>query len=153
MEQEAAKGAALALLQRKTVGVLATASRDTQPHASPIYYVCDERFNLYFFTALRSRKRIAVGENYRAAFTVFDEAELKTVQLEGVVSEIANMDEATPQVLELVKILTAHNTQYAPITRMDPEKEVLMWFEPKWVRLSVFSAENREDLVTEIALA
>ena len=57
---------ALAFLRSHNTGVLATCGKDGEPHASAIFYVADEKFNIHFLTLFNSRKYKALKENFNA---------------------------------------------------------------------------------------
>src|ERR1700690_225087 len=115
MDQASARAAALAFLKSHSAGVLASATQEGQPHASAVYYVCDENFNIYFLTLLNSRKRAAMSANPRVAFTVGAQENPQTIQIEGIATELQHDDTLSTHVADLVKVLTSSSTYYAPI--------------------------------------
>ncbi len=149
----ALRAAALAFLKSHTAGVLATVSKEHQPHASAVYFVADEAFNIYFLTKVDSRKTAAIHAHPQVAFTVGRLDIPQTLQIEGVASEVQNDAEKSAHVPELMKTLMDNNPYYEPLAKMD-SAVVLMWLEPKWIRWGDFSAPgaSNEAVFTEIPL-
>ncbi len=152
---EAMKSEALAFLKSHKAGILATVSSDGKPHASAVYYVADENFNIYFLTLFSSRKYQAIQSNPAVAFTVGTLDVPQSLQIEGVASEIRHEDEKKAHISDLVQVLTSNSRYYAPITKLDPSEVVMIWVQPKWVRWGDFSsgAAGSENVFTEIPLA
>jgi nitroimidazol reductase NimA-like FMN-containing flavoprotein (pyridoxamine 5'-phosphate oxidase superfamily) len=151
-EIEKASAEALAFLRAHKAGVVATLSREGHPHASAVYYVCDDKFSIYFLTLASSRKYAAALANPWAAFVVGTQDIPQTLQIEGPISEVRPGDEARHQVAELMKVLTSNSTYYAPITKLDPADTVLMWIQPKWIRWADYSSplSGNKNIFTEI---
>ncbi len=149
-----ARTQALEFLKGHTAGVLATVSRDGSPHASAVFYVADDSFNIYFLTKMDSRKYTAISAHPQVAFTVGRLDVPQTLQIEGVASEIQDKGEITQRAPELMKTLEENNPQYIPLAKMD-STVVLMWIQPKWVRWGDFSAAGggNASVFTEIPLA
>jgi len=155
MDDTSARSEALAFLKSHSAGVLATASLEGQPHASAVYYVCDDAFDIYFLTLLSSRKRAAIGANPRVAFTVGSQDVPQTLQIEGMASEMQHEDDLSAHVADLVKVLTSNSTYYAPITKLDPSTVVLMHIKPTWIRWADYTSpvNGSKNVFTEIPLA
>lgn len=147
------KEEALAFLKQRTTGVLATVEGG-KPHASTVFYVCDDDFNIYFVTLFASRKFQAVRGNPVVAFTVSDRDVPQTVQIEGVAAELTHNDEKRAHMADLVKVLTANSRYYAPLTRLDPSEIVMLWIKPSWVRWGDFASavSGNEHIFSEISL-
>lgn len=154
MDVSSARTDALAFLKTHTAGVLASVGIDSRPHASAVFYVSDESFNIYFLTKLNSRKYKAIQENPAVAFTIGRLDVPRTLQIEGMASELQSTDAKTAHVPDLMKTLTENNPLYVPLMKIDSEP-VLMWIEPKWVRWGDFSAPGigNESIFTEIPLS
>ena len=142
MDESAARTGALAFMKGHSAGVLATASLDGHPHASAVYYVCDDNFNIYFITLINSRKRAAMSENPQVAFTVGSQDMPQTVQVEGVAVELQNKDEMSEHVADLTKVLTSNRRYYAPITLLDPSTVILVWIKPTWIRWADYTSAD-----------
>ncbi len=151
---EVARADALAFLKSHTAGVLATVSKDHMPHASAVFYVADDAFNIYFVTKVDSRKAVAIREHPQVAFTIGRLDVPQTLQIEGVASEVSEGDEMAQRIPDLMKTLEENNPHYIPIAKMD-SKVVLMWLEPKWIRWADFSAggAGNDAVFTEIPVS
>ena len=130
---------ALAFLKSHNAGVLATVSSENNAHASIIYYIADDNFNVYFFTKIHSRKHDAILAHPQVAFTIGREDVPQTLQIEGIAAELRNDVDKAAKIPELMKALEKTNQMYIPIAKMDAEP-VVMWLQPKWVRWGDFSA-------------
>ncbi len=134
LDSETKRATALAFLKDHTAGVLATVSREGKPHASIVYYTCDDSFSIYFLTLMSSRKYQALQANPWGAFVVGNQDAPQTLQIEGPVVELKQNDEMGKHLPELVQRLTSNATYFAPLTKMDPSSIVVMWLEGKWIR-------------------
>ncbi len=153
-EITAARTEALSFLKTHTAGVLASISRDDKPHASAVYYVADDSFNIYFLTKLNSRKYAAIQAHPDVAFTVGRLDVPQTLQIEGVAIELRSEEEKAAHGPDLMKALVDNNPVYIPIAKMDDSEVVIMWLQPKWVRWGDFSAHGlgNKNVFTEIPL-
>ena len=136
-------------------GVLATTSESGQPHASAVYYVCDDDFNIYFFTLLNSRKRAAMSQNPKVAFTVGAQDVPQTMQIEGVAVELRDTEELSAHVEALTEVLTSNSTYYAPIMLLDRSELILVWIKPSWIRWADYTSADagNKNVLFEIPLA
>ncbi len=150
----ALRASALEFLKSHTAGVIATVAKDYTPHASAVFYVADDQFNVYFLTKVGSRKHAAISAHPQAAFTVGRLDIPQTLQIEGMASEIQSDEEKAQYVPELMKTLMENNPHYIPVAKMD-SAVVLMWLRPTWVRWADFSAlgAGNEAVFTEIPLS
>ena len=149
----AARSAALAFLKANRAGVIATVSSEGTPHASVVYYVTDESFNIYFVTKIDSRKYASIKANPPVAVTVGHLDVPQTLQIEGIAVELTGQEDKNEHVPALMEMLSKNNPSFLPIAKMDSEV-VVMWIEPKWVRWGDFSVEaiGNEHMFTEIPL-
>ncbi len=121
-----------------SAGVIATVSAEGKPHASAVFYVADDSFNIYFLTKLHSRKYEAIQANPAVAFTVGRLDVPQTIQIEGVCTELRSKEDQDKHVPDLLDTLMKNNPQYVPIAKMDDDV-VIMWIQPKWIRWGDFS--------------
>ena len=151
---DSARATALDFLKKHTAGVLATVSKEYVPHASAVFYVADDSFNIYFLTKTDSRKYRAISAHPQVAFTVGRLDVPQTVQIEGVASEVQNDGEMAQHIPELMKTLEENNPYYIPVAKLD-SKLALMWLQPKWIRWGDFSIAGigNDTLFTEIPLS
>ena len=153
MTNDEVREVALEFLKKNKVGVLATISPEGGPHASLIYYVCDDSFNIYFSTLESTRKFDAISHNPRAAFTVATVDIPQTLQIEGDASEITGEEKIKDKLSNLIEILESNNTYYWPITKMGALRVVLMKLTPTWVRWGNFALQQEEDVFNSITIA
>ncbi len=148
MDEERARKDALAFLLRHKTGVLATVTEEGEPHASMVYYTADQDFNVYFLTLVSTRKFRALQMQPRVAFTVSSLEVPQTLQIEGNAMDISLDVEASVKKDELLTMLNANPWFPAPITRLDPAMEVVVWIRPLWVRWADYAfAEKGTDHV------
>lgn len=150
-QASAARDAALTFIRSINAGVLATAGHDNLPHATVIHFVCDDTFNIFFVTKKESRKYKAIQAHPQVAFVVGSVEIPRSLQIEGVASEVVHDDAKQVHATELMNVLATHVPGYVPVGKMDGEL-ALMWIQPKVVRWSDFSkpAVGIENLQTEI---
>lgn len=111
----------LNFLESHEVGVLSTVERTGAVSGAVVYYTMMDDYP-YFITKENSRKADNILNNQHVAFTVFDEAKLQTIQLQGIVEQIHSD-------AHKLEILTAivHPRTYAdgshkpPILRIGPD--------------------------------
>jgi nitroimidazol reductase NimA-like FMN-containing flavoprotein (pyridoxamine 5'-phosphate oxidase superfamily) len=151
MDVDTARKSALEFIKGHHAGVIATAGHDNQPHASAVYYVADEHFNVYFLTKVNSRKYNAIQAHPQVAFTIGRLDVPQTLQIEGVASELRSDEAKQAHIPDLMDMLEKTNPYYVPIAKMDSEV-VLIWIQPKWIRWGDFAVEGIGDdqLFTEI---
>ena len=133
-EESRARTDALAFLKRNRTGILATVSKEWQPHASAVHYIADDDFNIYFLTLVSSRKFAALAAHPEVAFTVLSEEVPQTLQLEGTAMDISHSEEAAAKKDELFEILNKNLFFYPPISKLDPTESAIIWFKPNWIR-------------------
>jgi nitroimidazol reductase NimA-like FMN-containing flavoprotein (pyridoxamine 5'-phosphate oxidase superfamily) len=144
---------ALQFLKAHTAGVLATV-QDGKPHASAVYYVADENFNIYFLTLLSSRKFQSLKGNPSVAFVVGAQDVPQTLQIEGTATELTHDDDKQAHIAELTQALTSNPHYYAPLTQLDQSDVVMVWIKPSWVRWGDYAAaqSGTANVLTEIPL-
>lgn len=82
---------AMDFLQKHELGVLSTIERTGSISGAVIYYtMIDEK--PYFMTKLESRKASNILGNQHIALTVYDEDSVQTVQLQGIVELISDLE-------------------------------------------------------------
>jgi len=144
---------ALDFLKTHNAGVIATASLDGQPHASAIYYVADDKFNVYFMTLFNTRKFGFLKGNPKVAFTVGTADTPQTLQIEGTAEELKQEEDVHAHIADLVQALTSNTRYYAPITQLPRSESVIFWVRPTWVRWADYTAGKAgENVLTEIPL-
>jgi general stress protein 26 len=153
-DMAAIRADALTFLKANRAGVIATVSPEGKPHESVVYYVTDDRFNIYFLTKIDSRKYTSIKANPAVAYTIGQLDTPKTLQIEGVAAEMMSNEDKKAHVPDIMEMLSKNNPSYLPIAKMDSEV-VLMWIEPKWIRWADFSvpAIGNENVFTDIPLS
>jgi len=146
---------ALAFLRGNSAGVLATCGKDNQPHASVVFYVADENFNVHFLTLFNSRKCKSIAENPKVAFTVGRRDTPQTIQIEGVAEEAQHKEGQSAEADKLINVLTQGGSHfYAPLVKLDRAKILLVWIRPTWIRWADYSPMDKtgtKSVWTEIA--
>lgn len=111
---------AITFLKAHEVGVLSTIERTGALSGAPVYYVIYDG-HLHCITKEDSKKADNILGNQHVAFTVFDEAHLQTVQIQGIVEQVHS---ETDKIAILSSIM--HSRTYAdgshkpPILRIGP---------------------------------
>jgi general stress protein 26 len=130
---------ALAFLKRHKTGVIATTPGENSVQASMIYYVADEKFNVYFLTQTNSRKFKALEAHPQVAFTVSTMETPQTLQIEGMAVDLSLDVEAAEKKDELFAVLNSNPWFYTPIAKLDPAESALVWIRPTWIRWADFA--------------
>lgn len=141
-DMDRARKDALAFLKRHRTGVLATSPHAGGVHASMVYYMADDAFNVYFLTLVNSRKFKALQEHPQVAFTVATPDVPQTLQIEGMAADITLDEDAAKKKDELFQVLNTNPWFYAPISRLDPAETVVVWIRPTWVRWADYAFEE-----------
>ena len=86
-----------AFLQKRTTLSIATVDREGRPQAADLFYVSDDRLNLYFVSGEKSRHAMNLSRVSRAAVTVhndtWDWRDIQGEQIEGEARAISDPDE------------------------------------------------------------
>jgi general stress protein 26 len=141
-EMDRARKDALAFLKAHKTGVLATSPHEGGVHASMVYYIADDAFNVYFLTLVNSRKFKALKEHPQIAFTVATPDVPQTLQMEGMATDITLDEDASKKKDELFQVLNSNPWFYAPITKLDPSETVIVWIRPTWIRWADYAFEQ-----------
>ncbi len=132
----------------QNVGVISTTTSD-KPQAAVIYFVYDEHLNIYFATRKASRKYKNISVNPNAAFVIYNQKLLKTVQIEGVVSVVENPSEQGVHYSQLVE-LAAHNNPLPPIDQLGESEIMFLKLTPTWARVGNFEITRTGDVFEEV---
>lgn len=97
---------ALAFLKKHQVGTVATAGADGKPHASPVYYIAEEDFSIYFPTSHNTEKFKSLVLNPHIAFSVGTGPEYTVVSIEGRAQAVGE-DEREEVLAKLQKLVDA----------------------------------------------
>lgn len=145
MTTDDTRARALEFLKSHRTGVLATVSRSGQPQASPVHYIVDDDFNVYFATQMRSRKYEALAAHPRVAFSVGEQDVPQAVQLEGSAADISTSEEARDLKVKIMEALSANPHFAGPITQLDSAAYSIIWIKPDWLRFADFAYAEKGD--------
>ncbi len=86
-----------AFLAKRTTMTIATVDREGKPQAADLFYVSDDRLNLYFLSGDRSHHAANLSRVNRVALTVhndtWDWRDIQGVQIEGEARAVTDPDE------------------------------------------------------------
>jgi general stress protein 26 len=153
METDAAgkRDEALSFLTGHTTGVLATVSASGKPRARLVYYTSDDSFQVYFITLANTRKAADIAANPHAAFVVAETEAPRTLQVEGVITDLTETAEVDPMLSDFVRMLMSHTRFGVPLARFDASELRFYRLSPDWVRWGNFTFGRGTDAVlTEI---
>ena len=118
---------ALTFLREHEIGVLSTIDRTGTLRGTVVYYVMRNGYP-HFVTKEGTQKVGNIVGNQRAAFTVFDENRLETVQLAGMVESVNNNETRIEIITSVLRPRTYEdNSHLAPVIRMGPETATLVF--------------------------
>lgn len=112
---------ALNFLKTHEIGVLSTVERTGSLSGAVVYYTIFDGYP-YFITKETSRKADNILANQHIAFTVFDEANLQTVQLQGIAEQVHSDAHKIEILASIVHQRTyADGSHKPPILRIGPD--------------------------------
>lgn len=126
----------MAFLRSKKIAVISTVSKAGQVMASTVYYVLDDKFNIYFTTKAFTRKHENIQHNPNVAVVVGTENEPVTAQIQGVAKRVTDTKEAQ-WVMGQMKLIFEGNKYVAPLFQISPDNnnEVVFYkITPNWIR-------------------
>ncbi|MDP2665745.1 MAG: hypothetical protein Q8P23_03905 [bacterium] len=129
----------LDFLDTNRVGVLSVLLKDGSPHGATLHFSHQNNPTKFFFLTDRKYKKcdaLLGGNPVRASFVLgFSEAEMKTLQLDGSVRVVSDVEElATLKDIHFKKITTAKEYEN------DPDS-VFLEFIPTWWQYSDYNTE------------
>jgi len=149
MKNEQAKKDALKFLMTQKGGVLSTLAGD-QPQSAFVYYDVEEDFSFSILTVIDARKRKNMQAHNKVAFVVSTIKPPRTVEIEGVASQVTDKDIVENVLANYSDIATYQMKHAAPITKLGWERGVAIYeIKPTWLRWSDFSdtkSKKRRDV-------
>lgn len=136
--------AAKKFLRSHELGVLSTVDRDQKVSGSAIYYVIDAKTDLlYILTKSGTTKAHNITENHHIALTVYDEAKLETVQLQGTAEREPNQ-EVKDAVFSAINRMRqyADAKHHAPVSKLVEGSFVVYKITPTSVKFLNFKPSN-----------
>jgi uncharacterized protein YhbP (UPF0306 family) len=122
-----------AFLDTQSTMALATVNADGQPETAPIFYVSDDRLNLYWLSATHVRHSVNLAVNKRVSAAVYPAVwqwnDISGVQLEGTASMV--QDE---RVREQILLLYLRKFQLPPAFDAAITASSLYMLRPTWIR-------------------
>ncbi len=131
-------------LRSHELGVLSTVDRDKKVSGSAIYYVIDAKTDfLYILTKSGTTKAHNITENHHIALTVYDEAKLETVQLQGTAEREPNQ-EVKDAVFTAINRMRqyADAKHHAPVSKLVEGSFVVYKITPTSVKFLNFKPSN-----------
>jgi general stress protein 26 len=130
------------VIGRFVVVFIASVSKSGEPHATIIFYVADDNFNIHFLTRVDTRKFDAIKMNPKVAITVATADIPQTLQIEGNARSIAMDDTTSSMKPQLFEVLNSNHWFNAPLTKQDMTMVHEMRIEPTWIRWSDYAFEQ-----------
>lgn len=141
------KVAARSFLTTNSLGVLATLSPEGKPRARSVYYATDDSFALYFVTLAGTRKVEDLAQHSVGAFVVSDESIPATLQIEGTIENMSNIQVPNDTVRNIFDTLLKKGGHFAPVTHLDAGVVQLYKLTPTWIRWGDFSTGDGNEVV------
>lgn len=120
-------------LDTQSTMALATVNAEGQPETAPIFYVSDDRLNLYWLSATHVRHSVNLATNNRVSAAVYPAVwqwnDISGVQLEGTASMV--QDE---RVREQILLLYLRKFQLPPAFDAAITASSLYMLRPSWIR-------------------
>ncbi|MEZ4670500.1 MAG: pyridoxamine 5'-phosphate oxidase family protein [Anaerolineae bacterium] len=120
-------------LETQSTMALATVNGEGQPESVPLFYVSDDRLNLYWLSATHVRHSVNLAANGRVSATVYPPVwqwnEISGVQIEGTASMVSD-----ERVREQILLLYLRKFQLPPELDKVIAGSSLYVLEPTWLR-------------------
>ncbi len=143
-------------LDAKYSGVLATADGVGNPHATPVYYLVENDFSLFFATSRETQKYKNMEENRSVAFVVYDEKEQTTAQVEGLIEIVEDPDVYRKVVDNMFTSSTERSeTAMPPAAKVLAGGYVVLRLVPRVIKLAIYARpqSESEDIFETIAFS
>ncbi len=140
-------------LKRNHIAVIATADKESIPHAATVYYATDSRMNIFFLTKDGTTKSKNIENNPQAAIAIYEPESQRTLQTMGAVTRIedkATKDRAL-RIMEKYAKETA-KTSEIPISKLQAGDYVLYKISPQTYRLGDYKYGSH-DYIFDTAIA
>lgn len=135
---------ALAFLRSNDVGVLSSSDKKGIVHGAVVYYVVDERHQIYILTKADTTKARNVIAHNQVALTVFDANKAQTLQIQG--SAVIETDEKTKRhIFNTIMKPHKYNGEYQlpPVAWLDAGMFVIITIVTQSVNFSDFSKKGK----------
>lgn len=133
----------------QSMGVIGTVSENNTSETATMYYIYDDNLTIYFVTRSGSRKYNNILKNPHVSFVVSSEHPPKTIQLEGVASEVLDPNEQVDYFNKLTAKI-AESSAIPPVEQMVAGEMVFMKMTTTWARLGNFIVMKEGDKFIEI---
>jgi uncharacterized pyridoxamine 5'-phosphate oxidase family protein len=107
---------ALSFLKENKLISLSTVGSDGQPRITPVFYLIDDDFNVYFWTVSKSSKCKNIKENPKVSLQVWAK-DIASVEIEGVASIVGDSKERDEIVSKIVDMALAEDI-WPPLLRV-----------------------------------
>ena len=139
------------LSSNQPLGVISTLNAAGLPQSASIYYIHNSQLDIFFVTRSESRKYKNIINNPHVAFVITSQNPPKTIQLEGVASEVTDAQEQIEYFDKLVAKATEY-TSVPPVSQLVTGEMVFMKITPKWMRFGNFEVMKEGDKFIETSL-
>lgn len=132
------------------LGVISTVNEESKakPQSATVYYVYNDKLDIFFVTRSSSRKYNNIQSNSNASFVITGEHPPKTIQLEGNVEEVTNPDEQITYYEKLMS-LASENNPMPPVTQIASGELVFFKLIVMWARFGNFEIMKEGDKFIE----
>lgn len=122
---------ALKFLKDNHTMVVATVSRDGIPHAATVYYMVDDKFDLYFCTGEETKKFLNIKDNAKVALAIGAGPDIKTIQGGGMAEIIT--EGKSDLMIRMGKIFHLQQSQFWPVIATEHQSIALMKINVEWM--------------------
>lgn len=134
-------------IKQHPVGVLATASKQGEPHAAAVYFVSDDSRCIYFLTKEDTQKHRNLQENPRAAVTIYDAQTLETLQIEAKAEVLPDVSQFLDLYNRILKASSRTTTsERPPVSKLNAGDYFMYKLIPSSLRLADYSKPDHGDL-------
>lgn len=132
-------------LQKQHTGVLSTVSEKKEPWGSTIYFVPDDKLNLYFIVRSKTHKYKNINKHPMVAITAFDQPSQTTVQAAGHVSQVPARD-ITEVALEKLSVIQPKSeiNWVPPFVKVHKGDWMVLKFTPTYMQYANYSEQKKD---------
>jgi len=134
-----------------TLGVISTVNASGGPEAASVYYLCDDKGTIFFITRKNSRKYKNIEHNPKVAFVITNEHPSKTIQYEGIASEVSDTEETIEFFNALITKATGSDPM-PPVIQMEGGEMAFMKITPTWIRYGDFQLMKQGEMFDEVTV-
>jgi len=138
-------------LKKNRLAILSTVNEWNQADAAPIFYVCEDNFDLLFVTPVHTKKKINIDMTGNVVLTVADEESRQTLQIRWKASE--DKKYSITKVLEKLSSKLTKDNNFVielPLLQYKDQKKVVVRVQPKEIRMRRYTHDGLDEQIFQV---